>query len=343
MNVNKNYFIGVGRDKEATARVYLKEGTGQAKVRTKDGKEKDLKDYFYMEPFLCKDIYQPLKLFSKEKDYDLLIRVRGSGFHSQADAIRLGLARALLKVSPEYRTTLRKGYFKEELSKEFEDIRKNPERFGLQKPFSSIAEEVLRAYKENLIEKLTFLSYTSKEGEYSLTPTKKLLANLQVLKSKSPSKTPVALITTGSMNPIHKEHVNIFELAKKEIETQDPSKGVVAGYISPTSDFYLKKKLKEEAIDEVVENLSNFLNSKISKVLYGEIKIMYLCGDDLILRQPKREEEKELERGRREASRFKKMIESGHDIVVVGRNSNDTEWKNKCKNVLDSICGPGSE
>jgi small subunit ribosomal protein S9 len=107
MNVINNYFIGVGRDKEATARVYLKEGTGQAKVRTKNGKEKDLKDYFYMEPSLCEDIYQPLKLFSKENDYDLLIRVRGSGFHSQADAIRLGLARALLKISPEYRITLK--------------------------------------------------------------------------------------------------------------------------------------------------------------------------------------------------------------------------------------------
>src|SRR4051812_46719077 len=102
-----NYYIGVGRDKEATARVYLKEGTGQAKVRTKDGKEKNLKDYFYMEPSLCEDIYQPLKLFSKENDYDLLIRVRGSGFRSQADAIRLGLAKAFLKVSPEYKTTLK--------------------------------------------------------------------------------------------------------------------------------------------------------------------------------------------------------------------------------------------
>ena len=107
MNVNNNYFIGIGRDKEATARVYLKEGTGQAKVRTKDGKEKDLRDYFYMEPSLCEDICQPLKLFSKENDYDLLVRVRGSGFHSQADAIRLGVARALLKISPEYRITLK--------------------------------------------------------------------------------------------------------------------------------------------------------------------------------------------------------------------------------------------
>ncbi|CAJ0919136.1 496_t:CDS:2 [Entrophospora sp. SA101] len=105
--INSNYYIGVGRRKEATARVYLKEGQGQAHIRTKTGQEKDLKDYFYMEPSLCEDIYQPLKLFSKQNDYDLLIRVKGSGFHSQAEAIRLGIARALLKISPEYKITLK--------------------------------------------------------------------------------------------------------------------------------------------------------------------------------------------------------------------------------------------
>src|SRR3954470_22065330 len=105
--MNNNYYIGVGRRKEATARVYLKEGQGQAQVRTNDGKEKTLKDYFYMEPSLCEDIYQPLKLFNKENDYDLIVRVKGSGFHSQAEAIRLGVARALLKISPEYKPTLK--------------------------------------------------------------------------------------------------------------------------------------------------------------------------------------------------------------------------------------------
>jgi len=105
--MNNNYYIGVGRRKEATARVYLKEGTGEGKIRTRNGKEKEFKDYFYMEPSLCEEIYQPLKLFNKEKDYDLIVRVKGSGFHSQAEAIRLGVARAWLKVSPEYKTTLK--------------------------------------------------------------------------------------------------------------------------------------------------------------------------------------------------------------------------------------------
>jgi small subunit ribosomal protein S9 len=107
MNNNNIYYLGIGRRKEATARVYLKEGCGQAKVRISNRKEKELKDYFYMEPSLCADICQPLKLFNKEKNYDLLIRVGGSGFHSQAEAIRLGVARALLKISPEYKTVLK--------------------------------------------------------------------------------------------------------------------------------------------------------------------------------------------------------------------------------------------
>src|SRR5579859_5112805 len=107
--MNNNYYIGIGRRKEATACVYLKEGTGESEVRSNKKRQtkKSIADYFYMEPSLCDDIYYPLKLFSKEKDYDLLVRVKGSGFHSQAEAIRLAVARALLKISPEYRLTLK--------------------------------------------------------------------------------------------------------------------------------------------------------------------------------------------------------------------------------------------
>lgn len=161
---NNNYYIGVGRDKEAVARVYLKEGEGKSQIRTekkkliirkiqteirritqqinltkeniqkkteatleknkssweekvselkkqlkqeKKNKWQDLKEYFYMDPFLCENICQPLKLFNKQENYDLVIRVKGSGFRSQADAIRLGIAKALLKIYPEYKTILK--------------------------------------------------------------------------------------------------------------------------------------------------------------------------------------------------------------------------------------------
>ena len=102
-----NYYIGVGRRKEATARVYLKAGSGKQQIRTKSGKEKDLKDYFYMDPSLCSDICNPLSIFGKEKEFDFFARVSGSGYHGQAEAIRLGIARAILKFNPEYRNTLK--------------------------------------------------------------------------------------------------------------------------------------------------------------------------------------------------------------------------------------------
>lgn len=97
-----NYYTGVGRRKEATARVYLREGLGNAQVNNKK-----LSEFFAVDPFLVTDIYQPLKLFNQEKNFDLLVRVRGGGFNSQAEAIRLGIARALLKISPEYKSNLK--------------------------------------------------------------------------------------------------------------------------------------------------------------------------------------------------------------------------------------------
>ncbi|PKB98194.1 hypothetical protein RhiirA5_367091, partial [Rhizophagus irregularis] len=57
----------------------------------------------------------------------------------------------------------------------------------------------------------------SNNSESHLTPTTKLLTNLSQLKSETPSKTPVVLLTTGSMNPIHKQHYNNFEIAKREL------------------------------------------------------------------------------------------------------------------------------
>jgi small subunit ribosomal protein S9 len=60
-----------------------------------------------MEPSLCEDIYQPLKLFNKEKNYDLIVRVKGGGYHSQAQATKSGVVQALLKISPEYKITLK--------------------------------------------------------------------------------------------------------------------------------------------------------------------------------------------------------------------------------------------
>ncbi|KAG9307810.1 hypothetical protein G9A89_023375 [Geosiphon pyriformis] len=86
----------------------------------------------------------------------------------------------------------------------------------------------------------------------SLTPLTKLLRNL------SPDiisiKTPVVLLTTGSINPIHKQHINIFELAKRTIHPQTPLNEkyiVVGGYISPSQDLYVNSKLGALAIPAI--------------------------------------------------------------------------------------------
>jgi len=106
MNTNDNCYIGLGRRKEATARVRLKAGSGKSQIESKNNQNRELQEYFSMESSLCQNIHHPLQLFNKEKNYDLLIRVKGGGFHSQSQAIQLAVARALIKVSPESKATL---------------------------------------------------------------------------------------------------------------------------------------------------------------------------------------------------------------------------------------------
>jgi nicotinic acid mononucleotide adenylyltransferase len=85
-------------------------------------------------------------------------------------------------------------------------------------------------------------------SELHLTPIKKLLTNLSLLKSQSPSKQPIVLLTTGSLNPIHKQHYNNFEIAKRELELRFPDVKVIAGFISPSQGLYVESKLGNYAI-----------------------------------------------------------------------------------------------
>jgi len=84
------------------------------------------------------------------------------------------------------------------------------------------------------------------------TPTTKLLNQLTRLLATTPS-TPtskyIILLQTGSHSPIHLVHLHIFERAREHIEATLPMNHVIAGYISPSHDIYVFKKLgKEEAI-----------------------------------------------------------------------------------------------
>jgi small subunit ribosomal protein S9 len=92
----------VGRRKEAVARVYLSKGNGAVTV---NGKE--YKDYFPV-MYLQNQVELPLKTIEATEAWDVVVNVAGGGPKGQAEAIKMGIARALVTVSEEYRPLLKK-------------------------------------------------------------------------------------------------------------------------------------------------------------------------------------------------------------------------------------------
>jgi small subunit ribosomal protein S9 len=95
----------IGRRKTSIARVYVKPGKGDIVVN-----DRDLKDYFISEihQTLVKQALAALKL---EASYDVTVNVEGGGVTGQAEAARLGIARALVEINPESKPALRKEGF----------------------------------------------------------------------------------------------------------------------------------------------------------------------------------------------------------------------------------------
>jgi small subunit ribosomal protein S9 len=98
-------YLGTGRRKNAIARVRMKPGDGKMTVEGKD-----LLEYFRRET-LKMDIEQPLEVTETLGQFDFTISVKGGGLSGQAGAVRLGIARALIKYSEDNRTLLRKAGF----------------------------------------------------------------------------------------------------------------------------------------------------------------------------------------------------------------------------------------
>lgn len=96
-------YLGTGRRKTAVARVRLRSGTGQIMVNNRPYEQ-----YFLTEQ-LRKTVEAPLVLVGKRTEVDVTIRVEGGGPSGQADACKLGIARALKQYLPEFETTLRGG------------------------------------------------------------------------------------------------------------------------------------------------------------------------------------------------------------------------------------------
>ncbi len=94
------YFEGVGRRKESTARVRIVSGSGSFVIN-----EKKLEDYFPTERD-NKTVTEPLDLLGSRSNYDISVLVKGGGVIGQAASVRLGLARAILKMDPELRADL---------------------------------------------------------------------------------------------------------------------------------------------------------------------------------------------------------------------------------------------
>ena len=117
------YIEGIGRRKEAVARVRIMED----KKGTFVINDKDLQDYFSLDE-LKAAAKQSLTSSEKEKDFSVSVHVSGGGIRAQAEAIRLGIARALVKHDEELRTSLKKeGFLKRD------PRAKERRKFGLKK------------------------------------------------------------------------------------------------------------------------------------------------------------------------------------------------------------------
>ena len=91
----------IGRRKAAVARVYLSDGKGQITIN-----DREYKQYFPNE-ILQYVVLQPLNLLNVADKYDITVTLDGGGFKGQAEAIRLGISRALIKIDPEYKPKLK--------------------------------------------------------------------------------------------------------------------------------------------------------------------------------------------------------------------------------------------
>ena len=103
---NRVNYSGTGRRKSSVVRVRLVPGSGQLTINGKPGEE-----YLQFNPAYLSLAKAPLESLGLENEYDILANARGGGLTGQADAIRLGVARALCQLDPDNRKPLKlEGY-----------------------------------------------------------------------------------------------------------------------------------------------------------------------------------------------------------------------------------------
>ena len=117
----QNYFYALGRRKSATARVRLQGGKGSITINNKPAGE-----YFAESKYLLRKLQQPFAVLEQENKYDITVRVNGGGHDGQAEAIRLGIAKALVTVNEDLKSTLKRADLISRDSRE-----KERKKFGL--------------------------------------------------------------------------------------------------------------------------------------------------------------------------------------------------------------------
>jgi Ribosomal protein S9 len=117
----------LGRRKAAIARIFVNEGSGQITIN-----KRDLAVYF-PSPILQYVVKQPLNKLGVAEKYDIKVNLDGGGFKGQAEALRLAIARALVKINPEDKPALKSEGFMTRDPREVE--RKKPGRPKARKRF----------------------------------------------------------------------------------------------------------------------------------------------------------------------------------------------------------------
>jgi small subunit ribosomal protein S9 len=91
----------IGRRKASVARVYVSNGTGKIKINGREYKE------YFPQLHISAHVIAPLQELDVLNQYDVKVNVNGGGFRGQSEAIRLAIARALIKINAEHRAPLK--------------------------------------------------------------------------------------------------------------------------------------------------------------------------------------------------------------------------------------------
>jgi small subunit ribosomal protein S9 len=102
-------YYGTGKRKTSVARVFLRSGKGDITLIV-DKRPRPFTEYFHLDSYKY-TIRQPLLLTDTESKFDIFMRVNGGGLKGQSEAIRLGIARALVEFNRELKPTLKDAGF----------------------------------------------------------------------------------------------------------------------------------------------------------------------------------------------------------------------------------------